>query len=53
MTHVVDDDGFERNRNESRNILKMRFKEYSIGIVLGNKGEKNKISKSPGSRATW
>lgn len=42
MTQVVDDNGFERNRNESRNILKVRFKEYSIGIVLGNKGEKNK-----------
>lgn len=33
---VVDDDGFERNRNESRNVLKMRFTESSTGMLLAD-----------------
>lgn len=39
MAQEADDDGFDKNRNESRKILDIRFMESSIGMLWGNKGE--------------
>ena len=49
MTQMAYDDGFERNRNESRSILEMRFIESGVVMLIGNKREKDekKITKSP------
>lgn len=52
MAQVAEDDGFERNRNESRNTLQMRFIDSGVEMLLGNKGDKNEKEDSQVSCCT-